>query len=197
MKTIILISGKMRSGKNTFSSFLKDLFNKEFKTTEMAFADDLKLFCYEKFDGLNKAMNYTYKNWDTFKDDVTRAILQSVGTNIMQEYVDKDFWIKKLIAKLDDLEKDIFLITDLRYEHELERVAEWAEKNQHKIYTIRINSARLQKEHSKKLEEHTSETALDDYPNFSYIVENNEGIEVLKDSARVVFEDIKEDRENV
>lgn len=204
MKAIVLVSGKMRSGKNQFSSFFCDIAKENsFRVQEFAFAEALKKHCYYAFSKINELNGYSYSQWDSKKTDLTRAILTGVGTELVQQIMGfKTYWVDKLVESLnrynimDRTDNTVAIVTDLRYEHEIEGVQKFAYDNDIPLYIVRIESNRKQKEHNKALETHASEVSLDKYDAFSYIVENNGTLDEFKDSTKLVYQDIMEDIKN-
>ena len=72
---------------------------------------------------------------------------------------------------------DNFVVTDARFPNEIERVKDKFSKN---TYVIRINRDELRLKGQQAL--HESETALDDYSSFDFIIDNNSTLEDLKDN---------------
>lgn len=216
-KYLILVSGKMRSGKNTFAdllmmecafsnmtsrqdayaSVLKEMCSQEFKlltdylnnfTNELKatlpfFGDlrsnDLKQSVEKVIDKLNTKP----ENWTEDKTDITRLILQIVGSNIIRKHIDNDYWIKQLIKKVNTYSDDVIVVTDVRFPNEIELP--------HKLVEDRIvRSVRVERNTGIN-STHISETALDDFKWFDYIVENNDSLETLQKSAKTILDDLK------
>lgn len=216
-KYLVLVSGKMRSGKNTFAdllmkectlsnmssrqdayaSVLKEMCSKEFHMLSdylNNFTNELKalypLFGDIRFDGLKQkiadVVNKLYikpENWTEDKTDITRLILQIVGTNIIRKHIDDDYWIKQLIKKVNDYTDDVIVVTDVRFPNEIDLP--------HKLVEDRIvRSVKIERNTGIK-SIHSSETSLDNYNWFDYIVDNNGDIETLQQSAKTILNDIK------
>lgn len=216
-KYLVLISGKMRSGKNTFAdllmkectlnnmssrqdayaSVLKEMCSKEFHMLSdylNNFTNELKalypLFGDIRFDGLKQkiadVVNKLYikpENWTEDKTDITRLILQIVGTNIIRKHIDDDYWIKQLIKKVNDYTDDVIVVTDVRFPNEIDLP--------HKMVEDRIvRSVKIERNTGIK-SIHSSETSLDNYNWFDYIVDNNGDLETLQQSAKTILNDIK------
>jgi hypothetical protein len=193
MKSIIMFSGKMRSGKNQSAICFRKV--SDFYTREFAFASPLKKMCYEAFSNLNESQNYTFENWDDKKDNITRGILTGVGTNLMKKLNMKNYWVDQMINELELFntnfpEDNVALITDVRFEHEIEAVRDFAIKNKIPFFIIRINRKNLINTLSSAHESHASETALDNYPCFSYTIQNDGSLDDLRDSVRNIYKDI-------
>ena len=55
MKYVLLLSGKINSGKNQYAEYLiEELENKGARVTQDLFAKDLKQYCSEDFEGLGE-----------------------------------------------------------------------------------------------------------------------------------------------
>jgi len=208
MNLLIILAGKMRSGKNTFATMLKNELEKyNLHVKEIAFADTLKEWCSEDFKSLINIINEfcdkinpnpydanlqtlineiktTNDNWFENKNKITRAILQIIGTELVRKRIDPNFWINELIKKIQKLNTN-FIITDARFPNEsclLPNITNF------KTITIKINR------NTGITSNHPSETALDSYDNFDYIIDNNDTLEVLKQSAITITNNILEEK---
>lgn len=231
MKRVVLISGKMRTGKNTLSDFISaEFINKGFTVRQDAFANTLKSYCSEDFKDLEKKLNHycaevignlgvlydldkhsemrtqyisvinlinsiktTTENWYEDKNIITRSILQTVGTNLIRDRVDKDFWVKKFVERVHTdirtmteeywLSKgDIVLCSDVRFPNEIELVHSLLPDD--KVISIKVER------NTGIVDTHLSETALDGYGCFDFVVENNGTLEEFKSSTPTIVEEI-------
>jgi hypothetical protein len=228
MKRIILISGKLQSGKNQLADFLKDAFaKKNLDVGSDLFAGPLKDWCKEDFKPLtdllrniandiksvaklsfdipakNTGMSnesslfnicktvddkllINDENWYEVKTDITRKILQLYGTEIFRKRVDNDWWAKLLLERCKVSEKEVILITDVRFPNELE-VFNSLLSDELEVVSIRvernINTQEI-------IANHDSETALDNWLEWNYVVDNNGTLDALKASAEKIVEDI-------
>lgn len=164
MKKIILISGKMGHGKDTFANFLKEHLEKLNKKICILHYGDYLKYCLSQ-----------YYNWNGKKDQAGRSLLQHFGTEVVRAK-DPDFWVNTIINLINVLydEWDYFLIPDTRMENEIELIKE---AFQGKVSTVRIEryngdfSRYLNPTFSPEQHTHISETALDNYY-FDYYIEN-------------------------
>lgn len=173
---IISCSYKKRVGKDTFCRLVQELYPDK-KVTRIAFADELK----EELDtilltpnGLSREM---FDN-DNLKE-IARPLLQGWGT-IRREFCDKDYWIKRAFAKMNDPDT-IYIITDARYLNEINFI------NSNGGHTVHIK-----RELSvESLSTHSSETELDKYHHlFKYQIENNGTEEEFKQKISSLMEKI-------
>ena len=195
---LIGITGKARSGKDTFAEILsEEIFNVAGKKfILMAYAHELKLRAQEDFDlsyeqlwGVNKEVSdYRYRkseSADTFW--TPREILQSYGEFFRS--IDNNFWVGNLFRVIDSKDYNNVIITDIRYPNEAIPVTERSG------YVIKVTSDRenIEKIHG---ENHTSETAMDDYKGIDFHVRNDGTLEDLRGVARQVVKFLK-DSENI
>jgi len=199
MKNIILVSGKSRSGKDTFTNLLaEELTNRNLSFHIDYFARSIKEWSYEDFKPIieyinsivkhsdDKIKNKLYLCEDNFfenKTDLSRLILQIYGTNIFRNRVNENWWINITKEIANNSEKDFFIIKDVRFPNEIGM-----------FYDLRANIIPIRIERRvktpKKIANHISETALDDFEQWNYIVDNNQKMSCLKDSTLIILDDI-------
>ncbi len=209
MKTIVLISGKLRSGKNTMSQILIDkLVNSGKKITEDMFAKDLKDNCKNDFKLVAEVLNDIYLDLDAILDrcvdngledcivedmrdeidklktmddnfyedktPITRALLQTYGTEIFRNRVSDTYWVDQVIERCRKSNSDYIFITDVRFPNEISRLEEQLDYN---IIKIRIERP-MDRESLDN--EHPSEKGLDNYTHWDNKVENDKGLDELE-----------------
>jgi len=156
--TIILISGKASVGKTTVGDFLDELLSEvPLNVTSIGFADDLKKVARSEF------------GWDGRKNLRGRRLLQQIGF-IGREY-SKNIWVEKLLGDLDNASiffPDITIIDDWRFLNE----AEYFEDGLYDLFKINVLSE-IRGGLRGELGEDVSETELDNYTSYDYIIENN------------------------
>ena len=190
---IIGISGKARSGKDTFAEMLATDFNKGSYPpyVMMAFANELKLRCQAAFDltweqlwGEDKEIpdeRYT-KQIVTFTGctDDNFEIIYWTAREIMQNYgafyrtIDNEFWVKNLFRVIEDKEYTNVIITDVRYTNEANYILD------NGGYVIRVERENKDTVHN---EQHPSEIELDEYNRFDFTIVNNWTLDHLKLAA--------------
>ena len=147
---VILLSGKARSGKDTAA----DVILKKYNGIPFAFADDVKKIAYNHF------------GWHGEKDELGRKLLQDIGTT--GRNYNRDLWANKTVDmiqewSLQSSDNQLAVVTDTRYPNEIQRVKhEFSD-----VVTIRITRDSVEKL------KHPSETALDQWTDWDYVVENN------------------------
>ena len=139
---------------------------------------DIGLSAYHFIDFV-KGENF-YEN----KTDLTRILLQLYGTEIFRDRIDPDYWVKQTIERIKKTEESVSIITDVRFPNEIEMLDNDVELN-----TIVIRVERNIKRDGDK-HEHESETALDNYVHYDYIVDNNGSLEDLWNSASTIKDEL-------
>jgi len=220
MKKVILISGKLQSGKNQFAEYLQKKFEKGYKVSTDLFARSLKDGCktdFAKLSAVLESLSEQIKskinlyadtrehmmnpdaindiertvdqlkirdlNWYEDKTEITRVILQLYGTDIFRNRVNDNWWVNQMKERVLASDSDIILITDTRFPNEIEEMY----VDSYETITIRIQRNINTQE---RIASHASETSLDDWTEWDYVVENNGTLEDLKSSAELVVNSI-------
>lgn len=179
---VIIISGKSSSGKDTFAEMMRQ---------KLEAAGCKCLTCH--YADLVKHYADIYYGWNGEKDTYGRQLLQELGTNKVREKF-PDYWaeaIGKFLAAVPD-DFDCAFIPDARFDNEIEVVKRYNPQAK-VIRMVRYNDDGSLYFNPKLTEEqltHPSETSLDDYEDWDYIVENH-NLEELKDSADVILADLQ------
>ena len=212
MKTVILIAGKMQSGKNTFAEMLKNELENKNKTVEfVSFAEPVKKQSMEDFNYLTECINKVLddaeqkienpyllekvkksldeirvtkpEQWFEDKNILTRALLQTYGTDIFRNRIDDLYWIKKCNYEISSSQADVNIITDLRFKNELE-FFKYRENENLKIISIYVDRETNERITTKT---HSSEQAFNKHSKFDYIINNNKDLDELNELAKIVI----------
>ena len=161
---VILLSGKARSGKNTAAEVIL----REYTGIPFAFADDIKKIAYNHF------------GWHGEKDELGRKLLQDIGTT--GRNYNRDLWANKTVDRIQEWSRDnqLAVVTDTRYSNEIQRV----KREFSDVVTIRITRDSVEKL------KHPSETALDQWADWDYLVENNGSLEEFQKKILEIMEGI-------
>ena len=176
-KKIYLISGKARHGKDTFSSYSKNVYENHGKKVIIT--------------QLSKYIKYYAREmtgWNLTEEDKPRELLQNLGTNIIREKLGKeDLFIKRMI---DDIEifscfYDAIIISDCRLKKEVDDL-----KNAYPDELVAINIFRPDFDNglTEEQKKHKTEVDLDDYDKFDIKIINTT-LEELEKSAEKVYMD--------
>jgi len=170
IRNIVIISGKQFAGKDTVANVLMKKLT-DFKLAPIA--DAIKIgFGQEK----NIAFNEIERNKPLY-----RAELIEFGNRYRAE--DPDYWLKKVLETEGSL-----IISDVRLKREIEVFENLG------AIKIRVEADREERAKRGRLvkEDDPTETELDNYENWDYVLENNGTIEEIKAKAAEVGDKILE-----
>ena len=213
MKNLISVSGKKGSGKNLVAAIITDLTCDQAPWEVKSFADKLKyITCsligctreqLENREFKEKELGEEWWYWCIFKTSqrvsyldnkefdksdlsvnlikpTVRELLQEVGTDAMRNVIHPNIWVNGLFADYNASSK--WIISDTRFPNEIESI------KKHNGLTIRINrDSFLRTGKVFDTDNHESETALDDYQGFDYVIDNNGTIEELKEVVKDIL----------
>ena len=184
MNNTILISGKSGSGKDQLAQFMKEELEKHHKSVLIIhYGDAVKWVLRDYF------------HWDGKKDIVGRTLLQRIGTDVVRA-VHPNFWTGIVVGLLQAFEPyndfNVALVPDARFPNEVD-IALQNLKNCVAVRVERINqdgTPWINPSLTEEQQQHPSETSLDHYA-FDYVVHNDEDLELLRESAHTILEDLK------
>ena len=196
---IIGISGKALSGKDTSANMLKRLYMYP-DTTYKFYANnlkDMKVYAPVIIVHFADMLKETAKvmcdldDWDVNDQDgkrqtikwlgiTVRELLQKLGTCVRQG-IDNEFWIKSLYAENEYVEN--IIIADVRFPEEVKSIKD---RGGIVLRLVRDGAG---------AGNHISETALDDYTDWDYVIENNGTLEDLFENLREFSKKFKLDYE--
>lgn len=132
MKTVILISGKKRVGKDTLTNYLISKFKDKGKdVTFFSFASPIR----ESIGNLMNEYGMSINN-DEDKEKF-RPMMQLLGRIMITK--DKLYWVKRAFEKYSSKDTGIYICNDLRFKHELMYFKELAKEKKINLITIRVN----------------------------------------------------------
>ena len=172
---IILIAGKARSGKSTIANFMIENLKKQGKKPcELQIGQYIKYYAMKYFD------------WDGKEETKPRNLLQELGTEVIRNKIDPDFHIDRLIQDIEVLSYfyDTFIVSDVRMPVEIEK----PKKEFDNVITIKM--IRESDELNNEQQKHVTETALDSYNEYDYIINNDKTLEDLEIKAKDILERI-------
>lgn len=172
---LIGLGAKARQGKNYVANYMKEQ-NNAIKL--YAFADELKLYCKEHHSELVaqwcEAGPEPFRMLQPPKDDPIYGytqILQWYGTNIARRQ-NPNTWVDALSKRLEDERPAVAIIPDVRFQNEAEYIKE---KGGYLVEVIRLNADGTQYLDPGRDPKHESETALDDYEGWDFVIEVKDG----------------------
>lgn len=178
MLTVVGVSGKAGSGKNTLVDYMKDV-TRDYYTNlvfELSFATAVKDFGKIYFPEICDPIE---------KDPISRKVLQGIG-QMMRAEIDDNFWIDRtfdMIRTIKDAyagKNAVIFIPDVRYRNEATSLyGEHAPDLGVETYLLRIEGRTSL---AGKAAQHLSETDLDDCVGlFDEVYVNDKSLEYLKD----------------
>ena len=164
---IYIISGKARAGKDTTGTYIKEHFeSEEKKVITLGFADYIKMYAKKISD------------WDGNDETKPRSLLQELGTEIIRNRIDEYFFINRMIEdiKVYSYFFDIIIITDARLSKEILSIKD----NFKDVTSINIERPNLKTQLTTKEQEHITETGLDNFNDYDFIINNDGTLEDLR-----------------
>lgn len=170
-KKIVVISGKQYSGKDTVAEMLLEILP-SFKLAPLAQAIKLE-FSEEKHLSVTEV---------EMNKPLYRAELIVLGNK--RRSVDPNYWIKKVINSDDNI-----IISDARLQHEIKTFDKYG------AIKIRVESSREERAKRGKLvkEDDATETDLDNYKHWHYVIENNGDLDSLREKVEKLGKQLKKD----
>lgn len=180
---IITLSGKAHAGKDLCAEIITQyLIDKDIRVFRLAYADYLKVLAKRNF------------GYDDNDKENGRTILQTFGTEIVRE-IEPDFWIHTTMSTIDLLKGvyDVFIITDARFDNELQPYP-W--RIGYPIFNAYVNRGSIDdvsEEHKKHASESMSNNP--DLSKFHYIIDNNGTVDDLSVVCSKMIDNIFEERD--
>ncbi len=175
--SIIILSGKARSGKDSCYLALQDYYEGlGKKVKKLQFSYYIKEYAKELSD------------WDGSEESKPREFLQVLGTDIIRNNIDKDFFTKRTIEdiKVYSYFYDVIIISDARFISEINMVKEQF-SGVKCINVVREESSEL----SLKEKMHETENGLDGFDSFDAVIYNDKSLDDLKETVVSIVKDWK------
>lgn len=148
---VIAICGYKRSGKDTAADYLCE----KYGFVKLKIADPLKQVCKTMFNFTDAQVNDDDKDkLDPYWGITPRQAMQYIGTELVQFNMDKlipgigrTFWIKQTIdnilkASINEDQPSRYVISDLRFKHELDELRKQFGTSD--VFVMKITSNRVQ-----------------------------------------------------
>ena len=199
---ILSISGRIGSGKDTIADIIQTM-TPYYKWEVKKFAGKLKtiaeLLCgvpKQNFESQEFKKTQMSEEWGM----TYREFLQKLGTEALRSNLHENVWINALFSdykaktvavgtsEFDITEKDElpnWIITDTRFPNEMDAVKS---KNGLVIKVERTLKLRKGYDVPNETDLHPSETSLDNYTEWDYVIENNGTLEELRAKVMLILE---------
>jgi len=190
--SLIAFTGLKGSGKDTAGKFLTSLHGH----TPVSFASFLKSMCMSfivsqgaDLETAQRLTNGTIEDKETpsvfFNNCTPRHAMQTLGTEWGRNLLGDDIWVNALRNKLLAYPNQKYVITDLRFENEVEMVKDLGGT------VVRINRQELTDKHFADLNSgakiHISEQLVPFLP-VDFEIANNHSLERFENDVRTIFQ---------
>ena len=184
---VIGIHGTLGSGKDTLCNILMQSFATHISSSRIyrkAHADTLKQIV-SLLTGVELKWLYTEEGKNAFCPEFNMTygqMLQQLGTNVLRSW-DPDVWIKSLYAGYD--ESKILIVPDVRFPNEAQVVRD------KKGILIKITGDPVgANANSNRDKNHPSETAMNVWTDWDYVVENDGPLSELWETGERIASEI-------
>ncbi len=163
---IFIVSGKANSGKDTTCELINNLVRlRGLTSVNLQFSSYIKMYAK------------VISGWNGSEDTKPRSLLQEIGTSIIREKIDNEFFIKRIIGdiKVYSYYCDVITISDARLPEEIDSIYE----NFNDVIRINIKRPNFDNKLTGKEKNHRTEIGLDGYNNYDYVIINDGTLEDL------------------
>ena len=176
MERLYIISGKARHGKDTTALAIKKAYQNK-RVINLSYGSYIKEFAQKISD------------WDGTEETKPRELLQTLGTDVIRNKIDKEFFVKRLCddIKVYSYYFDIITISDARFPNEIETPKRLFDN----VITIKVIRDGFESPLTSDERMHLTETALDDYDDFDYIIRNDGTISDLEEKVSKIVEKVE------
>ena len=177
---IFLIAGRARHGKDTISMFIREYYLRKEKMPEVL------QFSYYIKDYVKRLTSWdgTEETKEKYRED-----MQTIGTEIIRKQINPKFFIHRMIEDIQVFSYycDVLTISDVRFPAEIEDI----KKEFPNVISIFVNRPHFESPLSTKKQKHETETALDNYHQYDYYLDNDGTIEELKEKVITLLKEVE------
>lgn len=176
---IYVICGKARHGKDTTALAIKKAY-KDKKVINLSYGSYIKEFAKNISD------------WDGRDETKPRVLLQQLGTEVIRNNIDKDFFIKRLCndIRVYSYYFDVITISDARFPDEIMTPKKLFDD----VITIKVVRSNFDTNLTLEEQKHSTETALDEFNDYDYVIENNGTIDELDKKVLKIVKEVEHER---
>lgn len=172
---IFLVAGKANSGKNEVAKLIKEFYiYKKEESVITEYSKYIKVMCKELTD------------WDGNPNTKPRAFLQEIGQKIRG--INPTYFVDNMIRDMEiyNIYVQNVIISDVRLPLEIDKIKD----NFDEVYSIYVVNQFGASPLSFEEQSDITETALENYPNFDYVIANDD-LSKLKDKVFNFLEGIE------
>ena len=161
---IFVLSGKAKSGKNLIADKIENYYKNK-RCIQISYAFYLKNYVKNIY------------GWSGSEEDKPRELLQKIGIDLIKNKIDSNLLIRRVCEdiKVYSYFYDIIIITDARLKDEIET----PKRLFNNVVTIRIDSIYYDKKMTIEQMNHITETNLDNYNKFDYVINDFDKLEEI------------------
>lgn len=176
---IYVICGKARHGKDTTALAIKKAYGDK-KVINLSYGSYIKEFAKNISD------------WDGSEETKPRELLQHLGTEVIRNNIDKDFFIKRLCndIRVYSYYFDVITISDARFPDEIITPKKLFDD----VITIKVVRSNFDTNLTLEEQKHSTETALDEFDDYDYVIENNGTIDELDKKVLKIVKEVEHER---
>lgn len=171
---VYIIAGKAGVGKNTLAQYLKEeLENFNYKPCIIQITEPL--YSYAR----------NYFNWNGDMNNKPRKFLQQIGIELINKKLGKkEFLLNRLYENIEILSNyfDTFIVPDIRLVNEVKNL----KKKYDEVITIKVERNGYNNHLTKEENSHITETEIENYNDFDYILKNIDKNTLKKDAINIV-----------
>lgn len=174
---IYILSGKAKSGKDAVSKIITNYYENK-KCIAISYSYYLKDYI-KRITG-----------WSGNEETKPRELLQQIGIELIKNKINDRLFINRLLEDIEVFSYfyDYIIVTDARLVEEIEIPKQKFDN----VTTIRINRDNINNNLTLEQKLHLTETNLDNYSDFDYIIDNNSDYKNLTNQILKILEDENE-----
>ena len=171
MEKLFVLAGKARSGKDTTALIIEEYYNDK-KVIKRMYGKWLKDYAMMISD------------WSGSDEDKPWALLQELG--VKSREINPGYTIRRMEEDINILKDyfDVIIITDTRMENEITMPKDKFKE----CITIKLERPNYESELSTKEKANITETALDGYNDYDYVILNDGSVDDLKSKIIGILE---------
>lgn|SRR5574344_969860 len=170
---IYVISGKAGTGKDKIATLITK--NSNLKSITISYAFYLKEYAKRVL------------GWDGAEETKPREFLQQVGVELIKKNIDDKLLLRRVIEdiKVYSYFYDIIIIDDARFKEEITSI----KTNFNNVTSINVKSTSNRNKLTEEQQRHLTETSLDDFNDYDYVIENDLDVKTLEEKVKEIVKE--------
>lgn len=174
---IFVFSGKPNAGKDTACEFIYNYVkSKGYKVLNIQIGYYIKMYAKSIIE------------WDGTEDTKPRSLLQELGTDIIRNKIDPDFFVKRIIEdiRIYSYYFDVITVSDARLPGEIDGIYN-AFNN---VYKVNIQRPNYDNGLTDEQNSHFVENALNEYDKYDFVILNDSTLENLNIKVKSIVNEV-------